>query len=254
MPENGTNYRIGYKSHFIRKKAAQNVFNAVDFALHLKTPLNLYILINLVGAPQYNHKMVLDDIMQKYRRWNSYRNRVFRDRDLPPLWVYTLENNHGNNPHVNWLVHVPDSCIEDFKKKIHLWCKRVLGNYSENDIHITTVNMDAYKQPVNYILKGIDSYYVARFHLEKFYKGSQGVVFGCRARPSNALNVSARKEAGFNAAKFRQRKMEKLSGVKVDVKGTKLNRIITYRKVMKNSSRTQFHITKKLIRPADNKG
>jgi len=220
MPNYRTNYSIGHKSHFIRKKAAQNVFDAVDFALHLERPLNYFIVVNLLGAPQYNHKSVLDEIMQKYRRWNSYRNRVFRKeetKDLPPLWVYTLENNLGNNPHANWLVHIPDGCIADFKQKLHLWCERVLGNYKKNDVYITKVNMDAYKQPANYILKGIDPFHMKRFHLTPFYEGPQGEVYGCRARPSNALNKEARRKVNFNASEFRREKMEKLLGIENSV-------------------------------------
>ena len=127
MPENRTNYTEGTKSHFIRRKAAQNVFNAADFALHLGKPLNLYVVINLIGAPKYNHKKVLGEIMQRYRRWNDYRNKKFRTEKSPPYWVYTIENNLGNNPHANWIVRIPDGCIEDFELKVYEWCRKVLG-------------------------------------------------------------------------------------------------------------------------------
>jgi len=250
MPYNRSNYKIGHKSHFIRKKAAQNIFNAVDFALYLEKPLNYFIVINLVGAPQYDHKSALDEIMQKYRRWNAYRNRNFRkdvEEDLKPLWVYTLENNLGDNPHANWLVHVPDGCINDFKKKLHLWCQRVLGNYSKGDVYIDEVNIDAYKQPANYILKGIDPFHMQRFHLSKFNKGPQGVVYGCRARPSNALNTSARKKANFNASDFRRQKMEDLLEDNLKIKVTNLNRTFTYAKLNRTETRSQSYFSRTFL-------
>lgn len=192
---------------FIRRKAADNIFRAFDYADDIGKALNLFVVIHLKDTPQQASDTAFKRICHKYREWLRYRRKTYNE-DCTPTFVYTHEN-PNNNPHVNWCLHIPETLISDFELALPKWIEKTQGDLDEFTLNIDYIEPSALKAPANYILKGIDpesvqNYFGAYDHYLK--AGEQGTIFGQRAGTSISLGKTARRRNGFCKHKYRQSK------------------------------------------------
>ena len=185
----------------IRQPVTQSAFRAFDYAKASGRPLNTYIVINM---PQASALTATDDfcrIVHKFRDWLTNKAKQGQPK-TPPIYVTSFEN-PDNNPHVNWVVHIPDYLKTEFQKKLPKWVGKVLGKIGPFDIHVQDVDVNYDKRLAKYILKGTDSRFIQHFHLDNVYEGPQGVIWGRRTAVSQAIGIKARKRADFHPGRGR---------------------------------------------------
>lgn len=183
-------------THHINRHAAENICHAIDFAKNIGLPLNHYVVINLDEQQSgIAATTIFTRIRHKFRDWLNGRIKKHRHAPMPPAYVYSHENPAGN-PHVNWMVHVPDYLMSEFLKKLPQWVERAQGNVGRFDIKVQGVDPQTDKTLAKYILKGTDERYVPYLHLQN-YAEPQGQVFGRRATASIGIGRTARRASGF---------------------------------------------------------
>lgn len=134
-------------------------------------------------------------VRHKFRDWMNSRFKKLGFQPAAPAYVYSHENPDGN-PHVNWMVHVPEFLLEEFRKKLPKWLGKAQGCVRPFDIDVQLVDPHTDKVLAKYILKGTDERYVPYLHLQN-YAEPQGQVFGRRATASIAIGRKARRDFGF---------------------------------------------------------
>ena len=183
-------------THHINRHAAENICHAIDFAKNIDLPLNLYVVLNLdENGSGIEGTEIFRRVRHKFRDW---LNRCLKKRGItpsPPVYVYSHEN-PANNPHVNWMVHVPAFLRAEFLEKLPRWLERSQGAVRKFDIDVQAIDPHTDKALAKYILKGTDERYVPYLHLQD-YASPQGQIFGRRATASPAIGRKARRDAGF---------------------------------------------------------
>lgn len=180
----------------INRHAAENICHAIDFAKNIERPLNNYVVLNLDEHHSgLDGTAIFTRIRHKFRDWLNGRLKKFGHQPLPPAYVYSHEN-PANNPHVNWMVHVPKFLEAEFMQKLPRWVEKTQGNVRPFDIKVQSIDPHTDKTLAKYILKGTDERYVPYLHLQD-YAEPQGQVFGRRATASLAIGRKARKDYGF---------------------------------------------------------
>ena len=180
----------------INRHQAENICHAFDFAKHIGRPLNTYVVINLHEASaNAAASVIFERIRHKYRDWLKGRVKRLALDAQPPVYVYAHEN-PDENPHGNWVVHVPPRLQKEFLLKLRQWVEKAQGGVRPFDIQVKGVDPHTDKTLAKYIIKGTDPHYVPYLHLQDFAQ-PQGRVFGRRATPSIAIGRAARKSAGF---------------------------------------------------------
>lgn len=199
-------------SKCIKRRPAQKIFNAYDFAESIGTPINYYCVIVL----HENEDQFASDIFAIIRRLYSEWLRRRSNRDgvkYSPTYIYTIEN-PKDHIHVNWCLHIPDVLEQEFSIRVREWVELVQGPLTPETVYTKKVRhgIDAYKALANYSLKGIDPRHADRFFLADLLSkhGPQGPVFGKRAGHSQAIGKTAQTNARFNPTGYRQKRMERL--------------------------------------------
>lgn len=183
-------------THHINRHAAENICHAIDFAKNIEVPLNYYVVINLDERQSgIIATKIFESIRHKFRDWLNGRIKKYGRAPMPPAYVYSHEN-PADNPHVNWMVHVPVYLAEEFLKKLPKWVEKAQHNVGQFDFKVQGIDPHTDKTLAKYILKGTDERYVPYLHLEN-YAEPQGQVFGRRATASIAISRKARRDYGF---------------------------------------------------------
>ena len=185
------------QTHSISRHASTNVLHAFDFAKSIGRPLNCYVVLccDEKGADKTAAK-ICQDVRDRYRAWSLNAAKRYGIERLPPVYIQTIENPHGSNPHANWVLHIPPALFSEFIQKLPRWLERAQGGVRLMDVSVQTVDPETDKTLAKYVIKGADSHYVDYFHLRDFAE-PQGVVEGRRTCVSPAIGRTARKKAGF---------------------------------------------------------
>jgi len=176
----------------------QNILRAFDFARARHMPLNLYVVINLVETDAHAAATLFEMIRHKYRDWLAYRARQLGER-IPPMYTFTFEA--PGSPHVNWVLRVPPSLLDEFERKLPRWIAKVQES-RPYDFDMQRLEPGGrYKSLASYICKGCDPAFIEHFHLTDLHTkhGDQGSFWGKRAGVSPSLNKSLRDVYGYNA-------------------------------------------------------
>jgi hypothetical protein len=185
------------ETHHINRKVVQNIMRAFDFARARDMPLNLYVVINLRETAAHAAASLFEMIRHKYRDWLSYRARRLGAR-IPPMYVFTFEA--VSSPHVNWVLRVPPSLLDEFERKLRRWIAKVQLS-QPYDLDVQRLDRyRPYKSLAKYISKGCDPAFIEHFHLTDLCDkhGPQGAFWGKRAGVSPSLNKSMRDVFGYN--------------------------------------------------------
>lgn len=191
----------------ISRHAGTNILHAFDYAKFIEKPLNIYIVINFDEADaEKAATYIFKSLRERYRAWLRYAANKFGLDKMSPAYVATFENPEGKNPHVNWVVHVPENLIEEFLKKLPMWVHKSQGHLRPRDICAQMVDPYTDKSLAKYIIKGTDKHFEKYFHLEKYAADQdQGVVAGRRTVVSPEIGTTARRKAAFLPAYHRHR-------------------------------------------------
>lgn len=188
----------------IGRKAAENICHAFDYATYINRPLNTYVVINLTALPEDTcAAQAFEDIRHKFRDWLNRKHKKADGASEPPRYVYTMEAPNGDN-HANWVMHVPERFLPEFRHKLPQWVARVLGSNRPYDIDVQQVAPGTDKTLAKYVIKGTDPYYIGYLHLSAV-AAPQGRVFGRRCGASPAIGRTVRKQAGFVAKRDRSK-------------------------------------------------
>jgi hypothetical protein len=201
------------QTNHLNRRTAENICHAFDFARYLRRPLNTYIVLNFRPDDKIAAGNIFRAIMRRYRYWLKSRTTELFGTPIAPMYVYTFENPNGQ-PHVNWVVHVPQTLKAELVEKFQGWTERSNTEFGDYDMHPQDVDPLTAKTLANYIIKGIDPTYVDYLHLKDF-ASFQGQVWGRRATASPALSRAARKEAGFVAKRDRGKFLTPANDTKV---------------------------------------
>jgi hypothetical protein len=194
--------RAGYRpSTYINRKVTQSIFDAFEFAVTVSRPLNTYVVINMREEARASSATIFCLIRHKYRDWLTHRRRT-GGQSCVPTYIYAFENTK-DQPHVNWVLHVPPSLEREFARKLEAWVRKAQSLVGPFDIKIEPVQRDYAKRLAKYVLKGTHEDFIEHFHLQNVYEGSQGTVWGKRAGCSPSLSKMAREKAGFKRPRRR---------------------------------------------------
>lgn len=183
-------------THHINRHAAENICHAIDFAKHIGYPLNRYVVLNFdEETSETTGTEIFSRVRHKFRDWLNGRMKKRGLQPIAPAYVYSHEN-PDKNPHVNWMVHVPEFLMEEFLAKLPKWLEKAQGIVRPFDVDVQLVDPHTDKVLAKYILKGTDERYVPYLHLQN-YAEPQGQVFGRRATASIAIGRKARRDYGF---------------------------------------------------------
>lgn len=184
-----------YTEH-IGRKAAENICHAIDYAKHVNRPLNTYVVINLTALQEGACRtQAFVAIRHKFRDWLNRKHRTADGTPEPPRYIYSMEAPNGDD-HANWVVHVPERFLSEFKRKLPKWVARVLGDNRPFDIDVQQVTPETDKGLGKYVIKGTDPAYVGYLHLGTV-AAPQGRVWGRRCGASPAIGRTTRRQAGF---------------------------------------------------------
>ena len=193
-----------YTDH-IGRKAAENICHAFDYAKYIDQPLNRYVTISLRNVEdEAAAAHAFGMIRHKFRDWLVYAMKQSGAEIRRPAYVYSIEAPSAENPHVNWVAHIPPHLAAEFRLKLRGWAARVLGDVGPFDILIQAVEPTTDKSLAKYIIKGTDTRYVDYLHLGE-YSAPQGRVWGRRATASPAIGRTARQRAGFKPKRDRHK-------------------------------------------------
>ena len=180
----------------IGRKAAENICHAFDYAKHIARPLNTYVVINLTALPDGAcTTQAFCDVRHKFRDWLNRKHMTADGTTEPPRFVYSMEAPNGDD-HANWVVHVPERFLDEFKRKLPKWVARVVGESRPFDICVKPVTPDGDKGLAKYVIKGTDPAYIGYLHLTSV-AAPQGCIWGRRCGASPAIGRTARRAAGF---------------------------------------------------------
>lgn len=174
-----------YRTEYISRKAAQNIFRAFDFSKALNIPLNTSVTINLSETDAKSAATIVKGIGQRYRRWMRYRYKLEPCEERKPRWAQVFENPANDNPHVHWILHIPEDLYADFQRKLPRWVNAE-QEQRPFDINIDRVVPGTEKNLANYINKGVDPDFITHFHLDRI-ASDQGEVYG---PPRNGIYVA----------------------------------------------------------------
>ena len=193
---------LTHKSEWIRKRQAQNVLNACNFAHWSGVPLNVYVTILLKDSISQSSTTAFKLIMAKYNPWLAYK-RSTGIVDCPPIYIFTHEN-PNDNPHVNICFHIPPEIIDDFNLKLPRWIEAVQGEIDCITYKNQTIKDGDDWHVTKYIIKGIDPEFIDHFGLRRLHddKRPQGIIYGQRAGFSRSLGPAAMKKAGFHPMRY----------------------------------------------------
>ena len=197
-----TRGKLRHESEWIRKRQAQNILNATDFAEWSGTPLNRYVVILLNDTIQQSSTTAANLIIRKFTVWLAYKRKI-GVVDCRPIYTFTHEN-PNDNPHINICFHVPPVLIEEFNLKLPRWIALVQGKLDEYTLSEQPILTNESIDVARYTIKGINPDYVDRFGLRRLHdrKGPQGTIYGQRAGFSRALGPRAMDKAGFSPMKY----------------------------------------------------
>ncbi|TWG92103.1 hypothetical protein L598_005000000040 [Mesorhizobium sp. J18] len=188
----------------IKRRVTQSIFRAFDFAAATGRPMNRYVVIHLSETDAACAATLFERIRHKFRDWLAYHGKR-RAEPVAPAYVYTFENPTGENPHVNWALHVPEDLMADFLRKLPRWIERVQGpltpfTYREKPIRASHANRLA-----KYLVKGTEPAFLEHFFLREMHDehGPQGEIWGKRAGVSPALGHTVRRAAAFRPRRRR---------------------------------------------------
>lgn len=194
------------RSHSIKRKTAQTILQAFDFAKHIDRPLNQSVTIRMTGIPIEAGRETFETIRTRCYVWLKRKQKMTQGQAEAPYYTYAFENPDHADLHLHWVVHVPERYQTEFRRKLKRWVAKAFGRQPEQDeVHVRDVNPYEDKTLAKYILKGTDELYHNHFNLQKFATPGedQGLVIGRRAGASHALNREARRSAGFIARQHR---------------------------------------------------
>lgn len=181
----------------INRKTSETICHAFDYAKHIDRPLNLYVVMRMNEVDNHACEATFRAIRRKCRVWLQRKQQLAGLPMEPPYYVYSFENPEDTGVHLNWVLHIPDALVGEFRKKITGWVAKAQGFDPEgDDIHIQDVDPHTDKSLAKYIIKGTDPHYAKYLHLQHVV-APQGTVHGRRASACNALNRAARRKAGF---------------------------------------------------------
>lgn len=193
-------------SEQLRKRQAQNILNAFDYAHSLDIAFNYYVVLYLDDKISQAANTAFLKIMQKYRSWLG-RKRQTHQTDCVPTYVYTHENPTGANHHVNICLYIPKELEAEFLEKLPIWIEKVQGPLEPAALMVKPLRPNGYKNVAFYIIKGIDPEFVDYFNLRRKYdeKGPQGTIHGTRASMSRNLGPTTIREAEFDPVRYSRR-------------------------------------------------
>ena len=196
-----------HKSEHIKKRKAQMLLNSFNFARYLETPINHFIVINLVSTSHQHSTTAFRKIINKYSRWLEYKRRKGITNCIP-TYVFTHENPTGNNPHVNIGIHVPDELKIEFERKLNNWIATTQGELTDCTLSCRDIDNGKDMNVAYYMIKGVEPEYLDYFKIPQQHqeKGPQGTIYGTRAGFSRSLGPVAMKAAKFNPMKYYRKK------------------------------------------------
>ena len=179
----------------IKRKVAQNIFDALRYASEQGVPLDHFVTIRLSSSPADIAADELACIRAKLRSLYEYLARRQAQNASKLAYIYVIENPQGADVHAHILLHIPPELADTFHRKLERIVRRVRGVCGPCDILIKPVTPGTFQHAVRYLLKGVDAESADHFHLEK--TADQGEVHGQRAGTSRNIGLAARDDAGW---------------------------------------------------------
>jgi len=180
------------RSNSINRYPAVNIHHARRFSEEWGVPFNLHVSIHLAQCGFTNadaSHMFQKLITQRFSPW--LRREGSNDNALPPTYVWTLEAPYG---HVgaHWLIHIPASMQEKFKKRLPEWIASLGGVPGHKSIHVSPVSKLV--GITRYLLKGISRPWASHLAINAV---DQGEVIGKRSGFSKNLGPTSRRRRGY---------------------------------------------------------
>lgn len=173
-------------SDFIRPRQTREIMRAARHAWRIERPLNTFVVINFPcpEGDELRPQRLFREIRTKIRSWLYYKRR---ERVVDPLTDVRTWEHVGDRYHVNWMLHIPEPYIEEFRRKLPVWVKKVLGEMPDGTLHEDKIwNLNGL---LRYTLKGTLPSHAHRFGIEP---EPQGIVWGRRAVSATCLGRRAR--------------------------------------------------------------
>ena len=179
-------------------KPALNVLHGLRYARETGRAPNLFVTVNLskMGVTSDDAGAFFSTFRAKVRRaWKHQREG--RGLDIGQLDDVVAHENPSGNPHVHWVVRVPDALRPWFEKRISTFLKKMAET---DDLGTALEIRDVYALGglAKYILKGIVAEAGSHFYIDP---QDQGVVIGRRTLVSRSLGQTARKSAAWKRTK-----------------------------------------------------
>lgn len=173
-------------STFIRPRQTREILRAARHAWRIERELNRWAVITFAcpDGDELRPQRQLREIRKKVWSWLYYKRR---SRVVDPLTDVRVWEHVGDRYHVNWMLHIPEPYIEEFRRKLPVWVKKVLGEVPEGTLHEDEIwNINGL---LKYMLKGTLPSHAHRFGIEP---EPQGIVWGRRAVSATCLGRRAR--------------------------------------------------------------
>ena len=184
------------RSHSIRHRPAQNGFRAFDYARARGRSLTHAVTAHIGHKADRTQSVKVARFLRRYRSWLEYKRQKGVLTDDTPDYMLVVEA-PGETTHFHWAVRVPVGLEDEFRHKCRMWADRSFDEIGPSGLMIERIDDTRYKSLAGYMLKGVDSNFIAHFHLGK-YENEQGLVYGRRLWVSRSLCPAARKQANYD--------------------------------------------------------
>ena len=168
-------------------KAAENIVMAAGFADQLGLPLNRFVTVRWEGRQSIGTIQTRQGLLiERMSKWLRYRN-------VPPAYLWVIENGLARGLHSHILIHVPSEHLKAFKRKAPTWIDGTIDK-STVDVRRTRYGhgldrLNGLKGRLRYILKGGDEQVSRLISVDLKH---QGTVAGKRSGTSQNIGVKAR--------------------------------------------------------------
>lgn len=165
-------------SYSIRRQQATTSRPAILLAEKLETPLNYVATLNFshTAVNPSEVSKAFSKVRARANRWAINPSKKSQAKPFKMAFMWVIENTQHIAAH--WLLHIPQSRIDDFEKRLPEWLNKEVGDFNSP----TTIDIREAYNPHGlrkYMLKGIDPNYAPLYRIQHIPQGKvEGKRFG----------------------------------------------------------------------------
>ena len=180
------------RSHFIRQRPASNVYHAARVAEAKGFPMTHFVTINfsMAGLSKEEVSEAFRWVRSRWADWSRRPSRKSQHGPVAPHDSWVIEGAGGVSA-AHWMVHLTPGRIEDFKKRLKDWMRRVAKEreFPADTIDVKTIY--SAKGATKYLLEGIDPTFATNYGVRA---KDQGLVIGKRSGQSRTVGPAMKKQ------------------------------------------------------------